>query len=184
MGRMKHHNNFESDLWKLVERKNLADLSQFHKPRFKDEMPLYSRLSDISFLSPCTTLEANAILLRFAMKYLMSVIAYEEHRTSYFAAITVWSFSVEEPIVPNLFVWCDARSDLTAKLSLDPVKSGFAKKTKQAVLGMRLSPRFEVFEENSTIPDLSRAFIGPSVPLYPSFVVLAKLRKAASAAKR
>jgi hypothetical protein len=181
---MKHQNDFESDLWKLVERENLADLSQFHKPRFKDEIPLYSRLSDISFLSHCRKVEANAILLRFAMKYLMSVIAYEEHRTTYFAAITVWNYSAEEPIVPNLFVWFDALSDLRAKLSLDPVKSAFAKKTRQVVTGLRLSPRFEVFEENSTMPDLSRVFIGPSVPHYPSFVVLAKLRKAASAAKR
>src|SRR5437762_4130479 len=85
-------NDYESRLWRLLEKEKLADLSQFHRHGFFDEVPLYSRESDISFL-PGDKDEASAILLRFALKYLKSVVAYEEHQTGYFAAITVSSLS-------------------------------------------------------------------------------------------
>ena len=83
--------NYESRLWRLLEKGKLADLSQFHRPGFFDEVPLYSRESDVDFLPDDET--ANEVLLGFALKFLKSVIAYEQHRSGYFAAITVCDFT-------------------------------------------------------------------------------------------
>src|SRR5205823_11648134 len=122
---MTDSNHNESRLWKVLEKEGLVDLAQFHKPHLCDEVPLYSRLADISFLSKLDREEASAVLLRFGLKFLKAVISYEEHRTPYFAAITVWSSAEGDPVVPNLFVWFDSVSKLYDKLTLNAAKSGF-----------------------------------------------------------
>ena len=103
MERMIDPNDYESRLWNLLETKRLADLSQYHRPDFLDEVPLYTRETDIDFL-PRDPAEANLILLRFSLKFLKSVVAYESHRSGYLAAITVSDFD-DTRIVPCLFVW-------------------------------------------------------------------------------
>src|SRR5437660_1722232 len=106
----------ESRLWKILEKNELVDLSQFHKPSFFDEIPLYTRLADVSFLPHD---KADLVLLRFALKFMKAVISYEEHDTPYFAAITVHEFAPGEPIVPQLFVWSDPAFELFARLELE-----------------------------------------------------------------
>ncbi len=83
--------NYDSILWKTLEKGRLADLSQYHASAIFEEVPLYSRLSDISFLADLRTDEANQILLDFSLTFLNSVIAYEVHRAPYLAAISVWN---------------------------------------------------------------------------------------------
>ena len=180
---MNDSNGYESKLWKVLEKGRLADLSQFHRPHFFDEVPLYSRQSDISFLD-FPAVQANSILLGFALKFLNSVISYEEHRTPYFAAITVWDFPEDEPLVPNLFVWFDPIQSLYDRLTLDAAKTAWGKKIKRTVSSMRLSDRFDVLEDNETTADSSRVFIGPSLPPYRSFVPLYAFRKPAGVIKR
>jgi Immunity protein 15 len=179
---MNNSNNNESMLWKVLEKEGLADLSQFHKPRLFDEVPLFSRLSDISFLADLDSDEASAVLLRFGLKFLKSVIAYEEHRTPYFAALTIWSFSEDDPVVPNLFVWSDSISKLYDKLTLHVATTRFGKAIKRLVSQLRLPDPFEVREDTSTAPDMSRVFIGPSLPPYQNFVPLYTFHKQARAA--
>jgi len=41
---------YESKFWKILEKEGLADLSQFHRFGFFDEVPFYSRHSQVSFL--------------------------------------------------------------------------------------------------------------------------------------
>ena len=41
MERMNGSNEYESKLWKVLEKGQLADMSQFHKPHFFDEVSLY-----------------------------------------------------------------------------------------------------------------------------------------------
>ena len=79
MERMSHTNNYESRLWRLLEAEKLSDLSQFHQRGFFEEVPLIAREADIDFL-PQGKDRARQILVRFALKFLKSVIAYEEHR--------------------------------------------------------------------------------------------------------
>src|SRR5437867_1337302 len=100
MERMNNH--YEHRLWKLLEKEKLTDLSQFHADGTFDEVPLFSRESDIDFL-PGNHAAASEILLRFALKFLNAVIAYEDHPAGYFAAITIWSGSADL-VIPNLFV--------------------------------------------------------------------------------
>src|SRR5947209_473582 len=85
---MNNGDDDESKLWAVLTKEHLVDLSQFHKRRFFDEVPLYSRDSDIDFLAGYTNERANRILLGFALKFLKSVVSYEEHHAPYFAAIT------------------------------------------------------------------------------------------------
>jgi hypothetical protein len=174
-------NNYESRLWELLEAKKLADLSQFHRPGFFDEVPLYSRASDVDFL-PRDENEANRVLLRFAVKYLKSVVAYEPHRTGYVAAITVWSFS-DSPIVPNLFVWCGALRELKKKLALKVVATPFGKHLKKLVPRLNLGDHLEVLEQTSTVPDTIRVFIAPAKPPYHGFVTLDHFRRPARATR-
>src|SRR5262245_39824865 len=78
--RMNKGENYESKFWAILTKEHLVDLSQFHKGNFFDEVPLFSRESDIEFLFVYPIHEINSILLRFALKFLKAVVSYEEHR--------------------------------------------------------------------------------------------------------
>jgi hypothetical protein len=173
--------NTESRLWKLLEKEHLTDLSQFHQPGFFDEVPLYSRQSDVDFL-PDDKNEANEILLRFALKFLKSVVAYEQHRTGYFAAITVWNFS-DALLVPNLFVWCDALRGLKEKLTLQAVATSFGKEMKRLTPKLDRRQLFDVLEDASTLPETTRVFIALAQPPYSGLATLDSFRKLARTAK-
>jgi hypothetical protein len=179
--RMSDTNNYESHLWKLLEKETLADLSQFHQHGFFDEVPLCSRKSDLDFLLDDEN-EANKIVLRFALKFLKSVVAYEKHPTGYFAAITVWDFS-DEILIPNVFVWCGSVRKLKKKLALSAATTPFAKQIKKLVPRLRLGDQFTVLEDTVTVPDTTRVFITLSDPPYDGFVTLDHFCKAASTLK-
>ncbi len=181
MERMTDTNNYESRLWRLLEANNLADLSQFHRRGFFDEVPLYSREADVDFL-PGDGIEANEILLRFALKFLKSVVAYERHRRNFFAAITVWSFS-DAPLVPNLFVSCGTLRELDRKLALSVVATPFGKQMTRLVPRPRFGEEFTILEDTSTVPDTARVFIAPAHPPYEGFVPLDHFRRPARASK-
>ena len=161
---------YERELWRILEKNRLGDLSQYHVPNFYDEVPLYTRLADISFLSDGSTDRANAILLRFALKFLKSVISYEEHDSPFFAAITVSEYAPGEPIVPNLFVWSDPALALYEKLTLVEATTPIGKKIKRQVGRLDLPDLYAVFEEAGTTPESPRVFISPLHPPYPGFV--------------
>jgi hypothetical protein len=179
---MEHMNNHhdENRLWRILEKEKLADLSQFHQSGSFDEVPLFSRESDIDFLLKND--RANEILLRFALKFLNAVIAYEQHRRGYFAAITVWS-QPAEPLVPNLFVWCGDVRRLKKKLALDGATSSFAKQIRKIVSKVQLGEKFEIGEDTETVPDTTRIFIAPGRPPYRGFMPLTAFRKQAKVSR-
>jgi hypothetical protein len=171
------NNNYDARLWDLLEKKKLANLSQFHQEGFFDEVPLYTRKSDVDFLSDGE--KANEILLKFALKFLKSVLAYEQHSKGYFAAITVWYFSddgSDDRLVPNLFAWCGPVKDLRKKLALQEVTSVFGKRIKKLVPKLRMPDQFGVLEDTETEPSGIRVFIAPKVQPYRGFVTLDHLR--------
>jgi hypothetical protein len=167
---MSDKNAYESELWRTLEKEGLADISQFHKPGFFDEAPLYSRTSDVPFLSELAKADSDPILLSFALKFLRSVISYEAHSTPYFAAITVWNFSDHDPIVPSIFVRSDSLEQLYRDLTLRKVESRFGRDIRRRVSRLHLADPVEVVEDSSTANDMSRVFIAPAVPPYPAFV--------------
>jgi len=183
MERMNNVDDYESRFWDILKREHLVDFSQFHKSGFFDEVPLFSRDSDLEFLAKLTGDRANAILLNFALKFFKSVVSYEEHRRAFFAAITVWSGSESDPIVPNLFVWSGPIGRLEKKLVLIDARSPFGKQIKGMVSKLGLRNRFDVLEDSSTEPDMQRVFISQSIRPYPSFVPLSKFRKTLNRAK-
>ncbi len=164
------------------QKEELADLSQFHRPGFDDEVPLVSRELDLDFL-PVGKKAANEILLAFALKFLNAVIAYEPHATGYFAAITIWRVA-KGPLVPHLFVWCGALRELAEKLWLHALTTPFATQTKKLVKSLRLGEPFEVLEDTATIPKTPRVFIAPARPPYRGFAALETLCRPAKVATR
>jgi hypothetical protein len=177
--RMNHH--YESRLWELLEKQKLADLSQFHQPGCFDEVPLCSRQSDIEFL-PTGERAANEILLRFALKFLNAVIAYEEHRSGYFAAITVWDFSADR-LIPHLFFWSKSVRGLKQELKLRPATSRFAKQISRLVGQIDLGERLAIGEDTSTVHGATRIFIAPEHPPYKGFPTLDTFCKQGRAAR-
>lgn len=173
---MKGANNFESKIWAVLAREHLVDLSQFHKSKFFDEVPLYSRDSDTDFLSGYPTSEADKILLDFSLKFLRSVVSYQEHRSGYFAAITVWPAAEGSRLVPNLFVWCDsARALQKTHLVLEAPRTPFAKSIKRLAIGRSHSTGFEILEDTATDPNESRVFISFANPPYTGFISMNNL---------
>lgn len=180
MERMTNGKNYESALWDLLAKKRLVDLSQFHKDGFFDEVPLFSRLSDLEFLPDSPRGRADSILLAFALKFLKSVVSYEEHPWPFFAAITIWDFPGSDRIIPNLFVWSGAIGALKKKLTLDEVETPFGKAIKKLVRQTHLRGPFDVLEDASEAVPMGRVFISLASLPYPGFVTLDKFLKTAS----
>jgi len=173
MGRMKMNGDYESKLWKVLEKEGLADLSQFHRDGFFEEVPFYSRLADVSFLRDFGQPEADCALLRFGLKFLNALIWYEIPQRPFFAALTVWNNAGDELIVPNLFV-CngDLQEQVGDRLALHSVQAPASKRIDKLLLRLRLLESFQVLEDNTTAPDVTRVFIGYSIPPYPNVVPL------------
>src|SRR5437016_2995287 len=108
-------NQIDHQLWKILKKEKLTDLSQFHLEGSFDEIPLFSREASLQFLLQDKAI--NEVLFRFGLKFLNSVIAYEQHQTGYFAALTFWD-EPAEIVIPNLFFWCGLPGDLKEKLTL------------------------------------------------------------------
>jgi hypothetical protein len=176
----KKNNNYDARLWDVLEKGKMADLSQFHQQGFFDETPLYTRESDTAFLPDNG--KANEVLLRFALKFLRSVIAYEQHSKGYFAAITVWDFS-EDRLVPNIFAWCRPLEEMEPKLALKAVTTAFGKRIVKNVPKLGLTDKLEVLEDTETEPGSTRVFVGPMTPPYQGFLTLDNFRDTALSTK-
>jgi hypothetical protein len=179
-----HHGSYESQLWKLLEKEGLADLSQFHRADCFDEVPLYSRRSDVAFLSKLDKNAATGVLLQFSLKFLRAVVSYEEHRQPYFAAITAWSGPEDDPIVLNLFVWSGPLAQVYDQLRLGAVQTPFAKHVKRLVTKLGIDDRLDVLEDSLTTAEMSRVFVGFTIPPYQSFAPLYLFRKMLSPASQ
>ena len=140
---MSNSENYESRLWAILAKDGLADLSQFHRSGLFDEVPLFSRESDIGFLSDRPTSEANKVLLGFALKFLKAVVSYEGHRSQFVAAITVWGPTEEDRVIPNLFVWSGSVHKLRSKLVLEWPTTPFARRIKRLVPARHTHYHFE-----------------------------------------
>jgi hypothetical protein len=85
---MKYHGDFEPRMWRVLEKENLANLAQYHRPGFFDEVPLYPRFADVSFLSRLNRDQADGFLLSFGIKFLKALIWYEIPRQPFVASLT------------------------------------------------------------------------------------------------
>jgi hypothetical protein len=179
MERMTPFKTYEPELWKLLEKQKLAELSQYHQRGFFDEVPLYTRESEVRFLRELNG-EGAKTLLRFSLKFLKSIIAYEEHAKGYLAAVTFWNFTDTFP-VPNFFIACEAVRRLDESLSLRPVTSAFGKHMKKVLASVDASKRFDILEDSTTVPGTPRVLMALARPPYRGYVTLNRFRKSAKA---
>jgi hypothetical protein len=175
---MKPNGDYESKLWKVVEKEGLADLSQYHRDGYFDEAPLYSRFKDVAFLREFGSEQADAALLRFALKFLKALIWYEIPEQPFLAALTIWNNPDDELIVPNLFV-CSGivQKWVGDNLALHPAKAAGSKRIEKLLSRLHMVEPFQALEDSSTELDMTRVFIGYSIPPYPNVVPLHALAK-------
>ena len=175
---MTANGQFESKFWKIVEKEGLADLSQFHRFGFFDEVPFYSRFSQVSFLRDLSRDRADRVLLEFALKFLKALTWYETPKWPFLASITVWNDPDDEPIVPNLFI-CSGkvREQLEDRLDLRQPKKGPTKRIRALVKQLHIVDALEVLEDGSTVADHTRSFVGYMVPPYPNIIPLHRFEK-------
>lgn len=165
---------------KILQAEKLADMAQFYAPDFCDEVPLYSRYKQLSFLKKMGLEEENKVLLAWALSFLDRLLAESDPTRSFFAALTIWEDDGDdnEPIVPNVFV-CNEPKDLLKGLKLHEAKGPFSKSIDQllARISATAHSKYQLLEDRETLPDKARVFIGPRRPPYPAFVTLDSLRK-------
>lgn len=156
----------------ILDAERLTDLSQFTKDGFCDEVPLYSRYAQLSFLGDLPREQANAALLDLGLRFLEEVIQCSTSSKRFFAALTVVRQAEgEEPIVPNLFVCNHEPERQLERLRLHEARSPFSKSLNQLLSRMAKS-KYQLLEDDETLPGGVRVFIGPKAPPYPGFVTL------------
>jgi hypothetical protein len=185
MERMNFIPEYDSQLWKVLDNQGLADPSQYHKPGFFDEVPLYSRFADVLFLRKLHNKDAaDSVLLDFALRFLSSVVSIGQSSHPFFAAITIWTNPYDEFIVPNLFVCCGDFSRLIGHLFLHEVKTSGSKKVQKLLSKVPVGPLFLAFEDSSTVPEMPRVMIIPRAQEMALFAFGAMMRSSSHAAGR
>ncbi len=165
-----------------MEKENLADLSQYHQGDFFDEVPLYSRFSDVSFLGNLDRDQADRFLLGFGIKFLKALIWYEIPRHSFFASLTVWNDPANDWIVPHVFVCCGkVKERLRNRLVLHPARSAPSKRICRLFSGLHLPDPLRILEDSLTSNELTRVHIGYKVSPYPKVVPIQTFERELSA---
>src|SRR5438445_3961025 len=140
----------DSGFQKVLEAEHLTDLSQFYRDGLCDEVPLYSRYDQVSFLSG-EWKQASAVLLTLGLNFLEDVIRKPaSSKSPFFAALTVWQDEGEEPIVPNVFVCNGDPNQQLMKLSLHKPRSLFSKKINELLSQISLEDKYLVLEDDQT----------------------------------
>ena len=162
------------DFQKLLKAEKLLDLTQFYSADLCDEVSLYSRHKQVSFLHDMTVDLANQTLLAMGLDFLECIITNHPAANPFFAALTVWQDDDDELIVPSIFV-CNIhpRRQLEA-LMLHKAKAPFSKKISKLVR-MAAGPKYLRLEDNKTLEDDIRVFIGPKAPACANLVTLGSL---------
>lgn len=142
----------------VLREEGLADRSQFDVSGFFDELPLFSRYRQISFLENYGNV--NDLLIELSLDYLRSIIDQRRSHAECFAAITVWHDGEAQFLVPYIFFCNGWLARRLSKLRLSPPNSVFAKSLQRTLRIAKLSSKFAVAQDTITSPDHVRAFIG------------------------
>lgn len=162
---------------RLLEEQKLDDLSQFFRDGFFDEIPLYSRYSQLSFLEYLEVGRADAVLIRLSLDYLDRIIHHAGPKSKFLAAVTVANTGTKKDYLqPSIFV-CHGRIDelLKGRLMLRAPKSVFANRLKKIVDEVAGASRYHVLQDTRTIPRKVRVFISPKHLPHPRMVGIDEL---------
>jgi Immunity protein 15 len=158
-------------LQRILKTGKLSDTSQFYSPAFCDEVPLYSRDKQISFLKELSLEQKNITLLEWGLRYLKSIIKGYSGSEPFFAALTLWQNEGDDVIVPRIFVCNNNPKREIKKLMLHKGKSAFSKKINH-FLSQIPENGHVLLEDDQTLEDEVRVFVGPKAPPFPQFVTL------------
>lgn len=168
---------FDNSLRELFQSRELDDYAVFSARDFCDEVPLYARFDEISFLHALPTEQANAVLLGAGLNYLDALVAQSDPPAPFVAALTIWDDGDADPIVPRIFVCNDIeKHELRRKLVLEAPRTPFARSIAKLVETVRPGP-FEVFEDDETCPDALRVVVSHKVPARERQIALSSFGK-------
>ena len=141
----------------VLRQEALSDRAQFDVPGYFDEIPLFSRYQQMSFLPRQRTAD---LLVQLALDYLDSIVLIKRSAARCFLAITVRENDVGTTILPSIFVcngWVTRR---LRDLRLLRANSDLADSLKLSLRAQSLSSRFALAQDNLTSPGQPRIFIG------------------------
>ncbi|HVA49945.1 MAG TPA: Imm15 family immunity protein [Pirellulales bacterium] len=168
---------FEDAFRELFRRRELDDYAVFSASDYCDEVPLYARFDEISFLHALPTDQANAVLLRAGLDYLDSLVAQAHSPAPFVAALTIWDDGDADPIVPRIFVCNDIdKHELRRNLVLEAPRTSFARRIAKLIETV-WPGRFEVFEDDETCPDALRVVVSHKVPARERQIALSSFGK-------
>ena len=152
----------------ILAEEGLLNLSQFDEPGFFDELPLYSRISQLEFLLDGGTPLSGDIdraVIAFSLDYLDLLLQDARPRGSFLAALTFLKPSKDDPIVPSIFV-CQGHVEerLVGRLVLDAPKDPLAEDVKAHLAGPGDSVSYDVLQDTRTVPGECRVFVGRRFP--------------------
>lgn len=157
----------EAKFWQLLEQQRLNDRSQFVREGFFDEVPLYSRYSQLKFLEErflgYSRKEIDSVMIKFGLHYLEIILDKCVPKENFLAALTVRNSSGKNfRLLPSIFV-CHGRVEelLDGRLELVPPKSVFAKRLETIVSDIAGPNRYHVLQDSLTVPRDVRVFVGP-----------------------
>lgn len=142
----------------VLREEKLDDRSQFFDvPGFFDEIPLYSRYRQISFLKKHG--DPSGLLLEFALEYLESVIRARRSPTECFAAITAVEHEEAEFLVPRIYICHGRIRSRLRSLHLARPVSRFAMGLKRSLSTLKSSARYALAQDTISAPGNIRAFV-------------------------
>lgn len=141
----------------VLRQEALDDRAQFDVPGYFDELPLFSRYQQMSFLPRQGPVD---LLIQLALDYLDSIVLAKRSAAHCFLAITVRQNAERAMIVPGIFVcngWVTRR---LRALRLARAESPLADLLKSSLCAQSLSSKFALAQDNLSSPGLPRIFIG------------------------
>jgi Immunity protein 15 len=158
---MKIEKIFHRMLSEVIKIQGLDDLSVLTDVDFFDEVPFFTRASDVSFLERLGRDGAEKLLIEFALEYLRNLIQHNNSRSDMLAAITIVDHGKRDILVPNIFV-CNGRIEDLAenRFTLNAPRSAFAEKITSLVGQCDVNGHHQIFEDRKSISRRVRVFIG------------------------
>jgi hypothetical protein len=136
----------------------LADRTMYDASGFFDELPLYSRYRQISFLSRFGNVDD--LLIQLSLNYLESIVNSKRSTAECFAAITLLDYADAEFLVPNIFVCNGWVSRRLRTLRLTPPASTFATSLRRRLDNLKLSTTLAAAQDTLSSPGNVRVFLG------------------------
>lgn len=125
---------FKADFERLIKLQKLDNLEGFMEPiDLFEEVPLYSRFSQVSFLDSLSSIERNRVLIRAAAWYLCVIIkyfreAYAGRDCDFFCMLSIldWEDFNEGGLITPTFWYTNPSQGVLDQIRLEPPDSAYS----------------------------------------------------------